>query len=439
MRIPIGKGEASATLADTDAGGIYVLATTLATFLPAGAAGQVVSALTNLVKELSDVMTKYGNCLVDKNWLQQLGCRTVLTRDVSFAIGRAGVVGLGKAAVSLITSVPAYLKFLDAQPAGIRKVLGSERTIRQRLADTVPARPLTVDSLLTAPVPSLCDLPSGNLVDGTLPGIATDDGGVWLFEIGWTPTDGQSDDLIAFGDLDADGRDEAVVTFGCYRGGVAWPDTVQVYAEGPTHRAQVRLSDIYDTGWEHREGVRSVNVNSDGTFAVDWWTHAPGDVMCCPRMVVRGTFGLNGDAVEVRRIEVLQDDRLPPDMAPGSYPDQETCRERPPPAATSGEDGAATAAMCLYVAFALGEPDLGNRYATPAAVDSLFRMPWAVSPQEWLFHGCNVDATSSNPDRLVCSFTTPDDGGSTVVDVRASPSGDRMLIDDVYIGPEFGD
>lgn len=144
MRIPIGEGEASATLADTDAGGAYVLATTLATFLPTGVAGRVINVLTQLVRELSDAMASYGNCLSGKNWLQQLGCSAVLSRDLAFAVVRAGVEGVGSAAVSLLASTATYLRFLDAQPRAITRILGSERTLTQE-AGEVPAWPAWTD------------------------------------------------------------------------------------------------------------------------------------------------------------------------------------------------------------------------------------------------------------------------------------------------------
>jgi hypothetical protein len=296
--------------------------------------------------------------------------------------------------------------------------------------------PLSAESLLSAPVPSLCDHPAGTLVDGRLPGIPETAGGVWLYRIGWTPDDGATaSQLGALGDVTGDGQDDAVVTLGCYQGGVSWPDTVHVYTAGPAHQAELRLADLIDTGWEHRESVLSVAVSDDGTFTLEWITHAPGDAMCCGSLTMRGTFTVDGDQVKVASLEVIDDARLAaPELAPGSYPDVPACREGAQTATSDGPDAASAAAMCFYTAFALSERETAALYADPGVVDDFFQSPWPVIPQDWRFHGCNEQSDDGS---VVCTFTVAAD--NTVVDLTLASVGDRFAITDAYIGEDLGD
>lgn len=78
------------------------------------------------------------------------------------------------------------------------------------------------------------------------------------------------------------------------------------------------------------------------------------------------------------------------------------------PDVASGKDGAAVAAMCLYQAFALNEPQTPRRYADPAVVDRTFASPWPIWPMDWILHSC-TSATS-------CIFTLPA-GGFTNTDL----------------------
>ena len=73
IRVPIGSGEAAVSIVDTDAGGFHALATTLAAFIPAGAAVQVYEAVAQGITEMVDANLRYQNCLAHANWLQQIG------------------------------------------------------------------------------------------------------------------------------------------------------------------------------------------------------------------------------------------------------------------------------------------------------------------------------------------------------------------------------
>src|SRR6218665_3206094 len=54
------------------------------------------------------------------------------------------------------------------------------QTAASEASPTPPEAPVNLTGLLTAPVPSLCGLPAGTLVNGTLPGLSVIQGGVHL-------------------------------------------------------------------------------------------------------------------------------------------------------------------------------------------------------------------------------------------------------------------
>jgi hypothetical protein len=191
--------------------------------------------------------------------------------------------------------------------------------------------PVTLRGLMNAPVPSLCEHPAGNLVNGELPGVPEMEGGVWLFAIGWPelrPAGGHPEErpwppppesllaygedvLLAFGDITGDGHDEAIVTIACHRGGVSWPDTVHVYSRGLTHRGQLDLDRVYDPGGDHRERVEAIELSDDGMFTVTWLTHAAGETGANMSLRVRGTFAWRDNAIELLGdVEIIEDRRV---------------------------------------------------------------------------------------------------------------------------------
>ena len=123
LRFSIGTHAASARLAGSSAG-FYALATTVADFIP-GKPSAVIGAFTGLIDELSTDMAQYKGCLVGKNWLGQLGCRTLLARNVSFAVGRAGLNIGANAIVGTILSAATFTAWADAQPSQIKAILHS--------------------------------------------------------------------------------------------------------------------------------------------------------------------------------------------------------------------------------------------------------------------------------------------------------------------------
>ena len=123
-----GVGAATVRVKGSKHAGFYALATTAATFFP-GKPAAIVSAFTDLVKELADVFEQYGTCLAGRNWVAQLGCRALFVRNVQFALGRAAVKGAAKDALAVLLSATTFTKWANAQVPDARKILGSS-TIR---------------------------------------------------------------------------------------------------------------------------------------------------------------------------------------------------------------------------------------------------------------------------------------------------------------------
>ena len=123
LRFPIGPGAASARLAGSSTA-FYALAHTVAEFIP-GKPNAVLGAFTGLSTELAADMAQYRDCLVGKNWLGQLGCQTLQTRNVSFAVGRAGFKVGANAIVGAILSGATFAVWANAQPGQIKAILHS--------------------------------------------------------------------------------------------------------------------------------------------------------------------------------------------------------------------------------------------------------------------------------------------------------------------------
>ena len=68
---------------------------------------------------------QYKDCLVGKNWIAQLGCEALRTRNVSFAIARAGVTGIAKGALAVILAAATFVKWADVQVPAVVAVRDS--------------------------------------------------------------------------------------------------------------------------------------------------------------------------------------------------------------------------------------------------------------------------------------------------------------------------
>jgi hypothetical protein len=120
-----------------------------------------------------------------------------------------------------------------------------------------------------APVPSLCEHPAGTLVGGQLPGIAENEGGVWLSEL-YQPG------MIKQGKIRSAGDYAAVVS--CYRGGVSWPDNIVIYDAGKQILGTVRLIDVTKSGREH---VSRLRISKRTVIADVNGIEQKGDAACC--------------------------------------------------------------------------------------------------------------------------------------------------------------
>lgn len=135
--------------------------------------------------------------------------------------------------------------------------------------------PLTMDALLTAPVPSLCDHPAGRLVDGSLPGVPANRGGVRLAGF-----DGArwKDRALATTWVGSDGRPYAAAVVDCNQGGVSWPQRVLVYTEGLKLVGAFDLAEVLGEG---RQSVQSLSRDGDSLSLKVANTYQSGDAACC--------------------------------------------------------------------------------------------------------------------------------------------------------------
>ena len=138
-----------------------------------------------------------------------------------------------------------------------------------------------------APVPSLCEHPAGNLVNGSLPGLGDNEGQVFLrLDALATAKNGTASDALAIG-TDPSAAVAAVVS--CNQGGVNWPDTVVIWNDVLDLVAWVDL--------RRTEGSRGYihAIELSGTELRIKWTYAGAeDPACC------GTYSAQGRA-EVSR------------------------------------------------------------------------------------------------------------------------------------------
>lgn len=124
LRIHLGSGPASFRVFASPLAGFYALATVVQTFIP-GTGPAVTGAFTTLVTELNADFVQYKECLVGKNWIGQLGCEALRTRNVSFAIARAGVTGIASGALAVILAAATFVKWADVQVPAVEAIRDS--------------------------------------------------------------------------------------------------------------------------------------------------------------------------------------------------------------------------------------------------------------------------------------------------------------------------
>lgn len=137
--------------------------------------------------------------------------------------------------------------------------------------------------LMNAPVPSLCEHPAGVLVDGQLPGIAENEGRVFL-DTGVSPN--IPHERVAYGSL-SDQPIAAAVAMTCSRGGTPWPEAVVLYDKNTNYLGHVSLGDLA----VGRQSVIYITI-TDGVVHVSFTgSEGNGDAACCGR--VDGTIDLS--------------------------------------------------------------------------------------------------------------------------------------------------
>jgi hypothetical protein len=129
--------------------------------------------------------------------------------------------------------------------------------------------------------------------------ISVDSGESGLLDLG-RQTRLEVDDDVAFGDLDDDGADEAVVHATCTYGANGAQDSVQVWTlDGDGDPVVVATIDEPSTRLTGPlpPAVKSVALR-DGEVAVTWTSYDDDDPNCCPSKETVLRYELDGDALE---------------------------------------------------------------------------------------------------------------------------------------------
>lgn len=166
----------------------------------------------------------------------------------------------------------------------------------KKMVDHFRTAPLTAASLLSAPVPALCDFPAGNLVNGTL---QASDGA----NRGSPPALGT--DMEAFGDLDGDGLGDAAAVVNCNEGGVGWPDYVVFWKRGPAGPVLLGAYQMGDAVGDARGGTQKLTYQPGGTVRVESLDARSFDQGCCPSGRAVVSLKWNGSAVNPTDVQHL--------------------------------------------------------------------------------------------------------------------------------------
>lgn len=156
---------------------------------------------------------------------------------------------------------------------------------------------VTLQELLSAPVPALCQHDPGNLVNGKLPQQDSHPGQVMIAKRNNQPDNSYK---VAFGDLTGDGNIDAAMVTDCNAGGVPWPETVQLYTAGPTRLGGVNLGDITHS----REVVTGMSI-ADGVTHITWLANGPDDPECCPTILMAADLRWDGSSVNAESVRRL--------------------------------------------------------------------------------------------------------------------------------------
>ncbi len=156
---------------------------------------------------------------------------------------------------------------------------------------------VTLQDLLAAPVPGLCQHDPGNLVNGQLPPQDSHRGQVMIAK---RTTQSDNSYKVAFGNLTGDGNTDGAMVTDCNAGGVPWSETVQLYAPGPARLGGVDLGDLTHS----REVVTDLSI-TDGVAHVTWLANGPNDAECCPTIKMAADLRWDGSTVSAQNVRRL--------------------------------------------------------------------------------------------------------------------------------------
>lgn len=154
-------------------------------------------------------------------------------------------------------------------------------------------RAVQAHDLLTAPVPELCQHPSGRLRDGQLPGLGPSDGYEFISAGGPTPF-GTTGVAPVLADLTGDGEGDAAAVASCSAGGVSWPDTVLFYGPGTRLLGAADIHSVHPV--EHAD-VQTMSLEGKD-IRITWATYEG----CCFNRI-SWTARLHWDGKEVKILD----------------------------------------------------------------------------------------------------------------------------------------
>jgi hypothetical protein len=161
-------------------------------------------------------------------------------------------------------------------------------------ADPPSGGVVTLQDLLSAPVPGLCQHDPGNLVNGQLPPQDSHRGPVMI------ATHSDNSYKVAFGNLTGDDNTDAAMVTDCGAGGVPWSENVQLYTAGPVRLGGVDLADLTHS----REVVTDLSI-TDGVAHVTWLANGPNDGECCPTIKMAADLRWDGSTVSAQNVRRL--------------------------------------------------------------------------------------------------------------------------------------